>query len=120
MLAKVGRFEEALHSLDQAKALQPNNPQARFQRAKVLCQLDKWQEALTELEFVRDVVPKEASVHMFMGKVCNKLKQRDRAMTHFVAALDLDPKGASDVREAINQLDDGVVEAPAQRDFDIE
>ena len=82
--------------------------------------MDRWSEALEELEYVRDVVPKEASVHMFMGKVCTKLGQRDKAMVHYVAVLDLDPKGASEVREAISQLDGGIVEAPAQRDFDIE
>ena len=119
VLDKVGRYEEALEALDQAKHLQPSNPQARFQRAKVLCNLDRWEEALDELEFVLDVVPKEATVHMFLGKVYQRLGDRGKAMVHFVAALDLDPKGAADVRDAINQMDESLVEPPAQRDFDI-
>jgi anaphase-promoting complex subunit 3 len=120
ILVKSSRFEEALDALDASIKLQANNPQARFQRAKVMLALNHWDDALEELEYVRDLVPREASVHMFLGKVYSQLKQRDKALVHYVAALDLDPKGATEVREAVNQLDDSVIEPPAQRAFDIE
>ena len=109
-----------MNRLDLAKEISPTNPQARLQRARVLFHDEQWEEALEELEVVAEFCPKDSSVHLFMGKVCNKLNLRDRAMVHFIAALDLNPKDASHVREAMNQMDESFVEAPMQRDFDVD
>ncbi|KAH9257956.1 hypothetical protein BASA81_003975 [Batrachochytrium salamandrivorans] len=121
VLAKMNQPDRALVLLDRAKQLDPNNPQARYQRARVLFREERWEEVLLELEFVLERVPKEATVHMFMGQVCSKLRLKDRAMIHFVSALDLDPKAASNVREAMNQMEEEEGEITlSQQDFDEE
>lgn len=59
--------------LARATELQPENPQARFQRANVLIAQDRNEEALQELLVVRNHAPRESSVHFLMGKVCKKM-----------------------------------------------
>ena len=60
-----GKALQALDTLAEAFRLDPNNPQARFQRATIYVQLNRPEEALKELEKVRDAAPRDpkASAH---------------------------------------------------------
>ncbi|EKU21963.1 anaphase-promoting complex subunit 3, partial [Nannochloropsis gaditana CCMP526] len=100
-----GKSLQALNMLARASAIQPDNPQARFQRANVLMKLDRYQEAQEELERVRDHAPREASVHFLLGKICKRLGKREKALRHFLLALDFDPKDGNLVKAAIDQLE---------------
>lgn len=100
-----GKSAQALDMLGRASAMEPRNPQARFQRANILMKLERYNEARQELEKVRDHAPREASVHFLLGKVCKRLGRQETAMKHFLLALDLDPKDRNLVKAAIDRLD---------------
>ena len=52
-LAKMGKPDQALATLDQAIALDPVNPLAKFERAGVLLALERLPDALAELKALR-------------------------------------------------------------------
>ena len=52
-LAKMGKPDQALATLDRAIQLDPANPLAKFERAGVLLSLERFQEALAELKALR-------------------------------------------------------------------
>ena len=98
------KYYDALDVLAIAFKLEPNNPQATFQRANVLIALERDDEALLELYHVRDHAPREASVHFLIGKVCKRLGMIDDAMSNFMTALDLDHKDNNVIKNAIANL----------------
>lgn len=97
---------EALATLERAFQLEPSNPQARFQRAKIWISMERYEDALSELERVRDNVPRESSVQYIMGNVCKKLGKIEQAMRCYMTALDLDPKDSNLIKAAIDKLDE--------------
>jgi len=97
---------EALATLERAFQLEPSNPQARFQRAKIWISMERYEDALSELERVRDNVPRESSVQYIMGNVCKKLGRTEQAMRCYMTALDLDPKDSNLIKAAIDKLDE--------------
>lgn len=101
-----GKAMQALDTLVEAFRLDPNNPQARFQRATIYVQLNRPEDALKELEKVRDAAPREATVHFAMGKVLKRLGRSEQAMRCFLTALDLDPKDNQMIKSAMDKLDE--------------
>mmetsp|Transcript_40977 Transcript_40977/g.98817 ORF Transcript_40977/g.98817 Transcript_40977/m.98817 type:complete len:788 (+) Transcript_40977:134-2497(+) len=101
-----GKALQALDTLAEAFRLDPNNPQARFQRATIYVQLNRPEDALKELEKVRDAAPREATVHFAMGKVLKRLGRSEQAMRCFLTALDLDPKDNQMIKSAMDKLDE--------------
>lgn len=101
-----GKAYQALDSLKEAFALDPRNPQARFQRANIYMALHRPTEALSELEKVRDAAPREATVHFSMGKVYKKLGRSSEALKCFLTAMDLDPKGNQAIKSALEKLEE--------------
>lgn len=101
-----GKSLEALDTLSIAFRLDPNNPQARFQRATIYIALNRPEQALEELEKVRDAAPREATVHFAMGKVLKRLGRPQEAMRCFLTALDLDPKDNQLIKSAMDKLDE--------------
>lgn len=101
-----GKPLQALDTLAEAFRLDPNNPQARFQRATIYVSLNRPEEALRELEKVRDAAPREATVHFAMGKVLKRLGRPEQAMRCFLTALDLDPKDNQMIKSAMDKLDE--------------
>uniref|UniRef100_A0A7S1UFA8 Cdc23 domain-containing protein n=2 Tax=Phaeomonas parva TaxID=124430 RepID=A0A7S1UFA8_9STRA len=97
---------EALEMLDRAIALGRNNPQARFQRANVLIQVERLAEAVEELRVVCDAAPKEPSVHTLLGKVLKRLGHAEEARRFFTTALDLDPKDTNYLKNAMESDED--------------
>lgn len=101
-----GKSQQALDTLSEAFRLDPQNPQARFQRATIYLALNRPWLALTELEKVRDAAPREATVHFAMGKVLKRLGRPQEAMRCFLTALDLDPKDNQLIKSAMDKLDE--------------
>lgn len=101
-----GKPYAALDTLADALALDPRNPQARYQRATIYMSMDRPEEALVELERVRDAAPREASVHFALGRVLKRLGRPHQAMKCFLTALDLDPKDNQLIKSAMDKLDE--------------
>ena len=85
-------------------------PQVWFQRATILMAMEKNDEALQELLDVQAHSPKEAQVYFWMGKVCKKLGRIDEALRYFTFALDLDPKDNTQIKNALERLEQADVE----------
>ncbi|KAJ8612873.1 hypothetical protein CTAYLR_002059 [Chrysophaeum taylorii] len=100
------KCDDALAHLERAAAMEPKNPQARFQCANVLMSMDRYDQALEELKAVCDHAPREASVHFLMGKICKRLGKLEDAMMHFTFALDLEPKDNNLIKSAIDRLEE--------------
>jgi len=96
---------EALATLEKAFQIDPSNPQARFQRAKIWISMERFQDALQELQLVRDHVPRESSVQFMLGTVFKKLGKTEEAMRCFLTALDLEPKDNNMIKQAIDRLE---------------
>jgi anaphase-promoting complex subunit 3 len=82
----------ALRELEAAAALDPRNPVPKFERARLLMQMDRLSDARVLLENLRDTLPKEAAVYHELGKVCKRMGDRKAALRFFNNALDIDPK----------------------------
>jgi anaphase-promoting complex subunit 3 len=82
----------ALRELEAATALDPRNPVPKFERARLLMQMDRLSDARVLLENLRDTLPKEAAVYHELGKVCKRMGDRKAALRCFNCALDIDPK----------------------------
>lgn len=100
-----GKAYVALDTLNEAFRLDPNNPQARYQRATIYSMLHRDLEALKELRAVCDAAPREAAVHFAMGKVLKRLGRHEEALKCFLTAMDLDPKDAQVIKSAIEKLE---------------
>jgi len=99
-----GKAYQALETLGQAFKLDPQNPQARFQRASIYAALHRPAEAYAELVKVRDSAPREAAVHFAMGKVLKRLGRPQEAITSFLTAMDLDPKDNQIIKSAMDKI----------------
>eukprot|EP01116_Phalansterium_solitarium_P001892 TRINITY_DN11725_c0_g1_i1.p1 TRINITY_DN11725_c0_g1~~TRINITY_DN11725_c0_g1_i1.p1 ORF type:complete len:263 (+),score=100.40 TRINITY_DN11725_c0_g1_i1:2-790(+) len=98
---------EALAKLEEAIRIDTKgtNSLARFKRAIVLATLDEHEAAFRELEKLRDIAPKEAPIYFAMAKIYKKTGDRQKALQNFYCALDLDSKSASEIKAAIDRLD---------------
>jgi len=105
-----GRWTEALQILSQITQREPNNPQAKFGKAKILIDLERLQEAWDELERLKDLVPTESEVFRLMGMVCKKMGQTGEARRYYMIALDLKPKDANAIKAAIDHLEEEDIE----------
>jgi anaphase-promoting complex subunit 3 len=112
-----GKAYVALDTLSEAFRLDPQNPQARFQRATIYTALHRPAEALEELKKVRDAAPREATVHFALGKVLKRLGRPDLAMKCFLTAMDLDPKDNQMIKSAMDKLDEPDVDEETMAAF---
>ena len=70
--------DRALSKLQEAIALDPKNPLARFERSAVLMDLDMHEEALEELQKLVTLSPTEPSVYFQMGKALKRMGDLER------------------------------------------
>lgn len=112
-----GKAYQALDTLAQAFKLDPQNPQARFQRASIYSALHRPAEALAELLKVRDSAPREAAVHFAMGKVLKRLGRPQEAISAFLTAMDLDPKDNQIIKSAMDKVGDPDVSEESMSTF---
>lgn len=82
----------ALEQLEKACALNPKNPVAAFEKARVLIAIGRLSEARGLLVKLRDVMPKEAEVHYEVARLDRQLGDLKSAVSAIMVALNLDPK----------------------------
>lgn len=109
VLEKIGRREESLKQYEFACKLQPLSMLALFKKAQVLFTLQKYDEALIVFEKLENLAPDEASVHFLLGKLYKHYERKHDAIKQFTIALNLDPKGSHLIKEAMENLNDGVM-----------
>lgn len=110
VLEKLGRKEESLKQYEFATKLQPLSMLALFKKAQVLFSLKQFDEALKDFEKLENLAPDEASVHFLLGKLYKHYGRKHEAIKQFTIALNLDPKGSHLIKEAMENLNDGMVE----------
>ena len=90
-LSWLERFEESLHALDRALALDPAYAKAWHWKARSLVLMDRFEEAMVAY---RHAYPdgNPAEWWLLHGQVCLKLRDSERAMCAFIEARRLNPK----------------------------
>lgn len=110
VLEKLGRKEESLKQYEFATKLQPLSMLALFKKAQVLFSLKQYDDALKDFEKLENLAPDEASVHFLLGKLYKHYGRKHEAIKQFTIALNLDPKGSHLIKEAMENLNDDMVE----------
>lgn len=110
VLEKLGKKEESLKQYEFASKLQPLSMLALFKKAQVLFGMKRYDEALKDFEKLENLAPDEASVHFLLGKLYKHFGQKHDAIKQFTIALNLDPKGSHLIKEAMENLNDGMLE----------
>ncbi|KAG0674314.1 anaphase-promoting complex subunit cdc27, partial [Pichia californica] len=110
VLEKLGRKEESLQLYELSTKLQPLSMLALFKKAQVLFSLKQYDEAVKDFEKLENLAPDEASVHFLLGKLYKYYGRKHEAIKQFTIALNLDPKGSHLIKEAMENLNDGMVE----------
>ena len=90
-LAEAQRYDEALHELDKAEALQPGDVDAHWIRAGVHFDLQNFDEALEHYQLALAGDPTFGGAHRGIGAVLVAVGKYVQAEQHFQAALELDP-----------------------------
>ena len=90
-LAEAQRYDEALHELDKAEALQPGDVDAHWIRAGVHFDLQNFDEALEHYQLALAGDPTFSGAHRGIGAVLVAVGKYAQAEQHFQAALELDP-----------------------------
>jgi protein O-GlcNAc transferase len=91
-LQHLGKFEEALVSLDQALALRPDYAEAWLDRGNVCASLGRSKESLAAYQRALDTNPGLAGAWVGRGNVLCGLERHDEALGCYDAALALDAK----------------------------
>ncbi len=82
----------ALDEINKACDLDPENPVAAFERAKMLAAVGRARDARTALIQLRDAMPREAEVHYELARLDRQLGDHAAAMRSITLALSFDPK----------------------------
>ncbi|GMM44347.1 anaphase promoting complex subunit [Pichia kluyveri] len=110
VLEKLGKREESLKQYEFAVKLQPLSMLALFKKAQILYNLKRYEEALKYFEKLENLAPDEASVHFLLGKLYKFYGRKHEAVKQFTIALNLDPKGSHLIKEAMESLNDGIID----------
>ena len=90
---KIRSFQTALTAWENALALRPNDPDARYNFALTLKAADYPKDAADELEKLLSLHPDEARGHLTLGNLyADKLRDIPRARKHYNKVLQLDPR----------------------------
>jgi anaphase-promoting complex subunit 3 len=109
-LEKLGKREASLKQYEFATKLQPLSMLALFKKAQVLFNMGRYDEALKDFEKLENLAPDEASVHFLLGKLYKHYGRKHDAIKQFTISLNLDPKGSHLIKEAMENLEDGMAE----------
>ncbi|KAG9243082.1 hypothetical protein BJ878DRAFT_136488 [Calycina marina] len=107
VLEKQKRPQDALAKFTLATEIAPRSALTRFKKARSLMALGVMESALEELMILKDLAPDEAMVHFLLGRLYKSIRRKGDAVKHFTIALNLDPKASQQIKEAIENLDDG-------------
>ncbi len=91
-LNDLGRFEEALEKLDQARARDPKDLDARYEHAVALFELCRFAEAKADLKQVLAELPDDAYGHHELGLTLERLGDGKQAQAELARATALDPE----------------------------
>ena len=81
-LAGLGRFDEALASLDRALALRPGFPEGLSNRGNVLRALDRYDEAMADYRQALSIQPDSVVALNNLGVAFNGLNRCDEALAN--------------------------------------
>lgn len=88
-LANSQKWEEAIIAVQEAIALEPNNPNAFFQLGNILRLADRAEESLVYLKKARELAPTEAIVYNSLGLSLRAAARHDEAEASYLRALEL-------------------------------
>jgi tetratricopeptide (TPR) repeat protein len=91
VLVQVAHFEKALHLLDRALAIKPNDFEVQYNRANALCGLNKHKEALTGYGKALEINPYSALAFLGQGNVLEAMMQPEHALASYDCAAKLMP-----------------------------
>lgn len=95
LLAKRGRFSEAIAHFQAAIRLKPSFADAHLNRGNALRQAGRAPEALSEYTAALHLNPKLADAETALGETLDDMGRRDEAISHFNQALRLAPSAAA-------------------------
>jgi Flp pilus assembly protein TadD len=107
VLHGLGRAEEALTSCNRALAIQPNFPEAWFNRGRALDDLGRYEEALTSYDQALAIQPNFPEAWNNRGSVLFNLERYEEALTSFDQVLTIqlnDHRAWSNRGNALSQL----------------
>ncbi|HAG84281.1 MAG TPA: hypothetical protein DCL61_24785 [Cyanobacteria bacterium UBA12227] len=91
-LFKLGCYQEALASFDQALGIQPNHYQTWILRGGVLSHLDCYQQALASFEQALALKPNDQTALLFKGVALHHLGYYEEAFSNYDQALGIERK----------------------------
>jgi protein O-mannosyl-transferase len=94
LLAKEGKFDEAMEHYRTALSYQPAYPEAHFFLGNALDEQGKLDEAVAEYQKALWFRPTQEQTHIFMAIALAKQKKFDEAIAHYTEALKLNPDSA--------------------------
>lgn len=104
MLRRLGRFQEAIASCDEAVRLDPANSWAQANRGRVLQTLDRAGDALHAYDEAIRLEPGDAWLHTNRGHCLIMLSRRSEAARNLQHAIDLDSEDALEARVMLAAL----------------
>jgi TolB-like protein/Flp pilus assembly protein TadD len=91
LLARLGRWEERLVSMETAIRLDPLSNNIRYNYANALREIGRSEEALEQLEILLEISPRHARAHQFMAAIqWHDLNRLDMAAQGYVKLINLD------------------------------
>ena len=93
--AQSQQWDNALRNCDQALELNPDAVGTRYQRARILYEMDRYPEALTELEKVLELNEFHEDALQLAGYISAKQGDDDKALDYYSQYLELNPGSAS-------------------------
>lgn len=91
--------QEAVLDFNKAIELDPQNPDLRIRRAKILCESGRLDDAVSDLRFALSIKPDDSRIYLYLGNVYAKTKDKKKALRHYDKALELSPDYAEALAE---------------------
>jgi tetratricopeptide (TPR) repeat protein len=88
VLANLGRYEEALASVDQALAKQPGNHKAWIFRGTVLTDMERYKAAITSFDQALKIQPNDKTAWLFRGVALHHLGDYKQAYASYDIVLE--------------------------------
>jgi len=124
LLAKEGKFDEAIDRYKAALSWKPNYPEAHFFLGNALDQQGKPEGAISEYQMALRDKPTLQQAHIFLGVALAKQRKLAEAESHYLAALRINPESAvahnnlAKVLQTGGRLDDAIEHYSAALKFD--
>jgi len=94
VLAKEGKFDQAIEYYRTALRYAPGFPEAHFYLGHALDQQGKLDEAIAEYQKAIRFKPMQEQTHLFYGAALAKQGKPEQAAAHYLAAIKLNPQSA--------------------------